>query len=141
MVVDYAHTPDALEKALSTLREIQQPESQLWCVFGCGGNRARGKRPLMGAVAAQGADKVVVTSDNPRMEDPNAIIADILPTVPNAALVQVDRQTAIEQTIAQAAPQDIVLIAGKGHETYQDVQGVKHHFSDFEIAQLALVKC
>ncbi len=95
----------------------------------------------MGAVAAQGADKVVVTSDNPRMEDPNAIIADILPTVPNAALVQVDRQTAIEQTIAQAAPQDIVLIAGKGHETYQDVQGVKHHFSDFEIAQLALVKC
>ncbi|MDK4530451.1 glutamate ligase domain-containing protein, partial [Kingella kingae] len=141
VVVDYAHTPDALEKALSTLREIQQPESQLWCVFGCGGNRDRGKRPLMGAVAAQGADKVVVTSDNPRMEDPNAIIADILPTVPNAALVQVDRQTAIEQTIAQAAPQDIVLIAGKGHETYQDVQGVKHHFSDFEIAQLALVKC
>ena len=138
VVVDYAHTPDALEKALTTLREIQAPDSKLWCVFGCGGNRDRGKRPLMGAVAAQYSDCPVVTSDNPRMEDPNAIIADILPAVPNAVLVQVDRQTAIEQTIAQAAPQDIVLIAGKGHETYQDVQGVKHHFSDFEIAQLAL---
>ena len=107
-------------------------------MFGCGGNRDRGKRPLMGAVAAQYSDCPVVTSDNPRMEDPQAIIADILPAVPNAVLVQVDRQTAIEQTIAQATPQDIVLIAGKGHETYQDVQGVKHHFSDFEIAQLAL---
>ena len=138
VVVDYAHTPDALEKALTTLREIQSPESKLWCVFGCGGNRDSGKRPLMGAVAAQHSDRPIVTSDNPRMEDPQAIIADILPAVPNAVLVQVDRQTAIEQTIAQAAPQDIVLIAGKGHETYQDVQGVKHHFSDFEIAQLAL---
>lgn len=138
VVVDYAHTPDALEKALSTLREIQQPESQLWCVFGCGGNRDRGKRPLMGAVAAQGADKVVVTSDNPRMEEPDAIIADILPAVPNAALVEVDRKIAIEQAISQASVHDIILIAGKGHETYQDVQGVKHHFSDFEIAQLAL---
>ncbi|MDK4687925.1 UDP-N-acetylmuramoyl-L-alanyl-D-glutamate--2,6-diaminopimelate ligase [Kingella negevensis] len=138
VVVDYAHTPDALEKALSTLREIQQPESQLWCVFGCGGNRDRGKRPLMGAVAAQGADKVVVTSDNPRMEEPDAIIADILPAVPNAALAEVDRKLAIEQAISQASVHDIILIAGKGHETYQDVQGVKHHFSDFEIAQLAL---
>lgn len=138
IVVDYAHTPDALEKALSTLREIQQPESQLWCVFGCGGNRDRGKRPLMGAVAAQGADKVVVTSDNPRMEEPDAIIADILPAVPNATLVEVDRKLAIEQAISQASVHDIILIAGKGHETYQDVQGVKHHFSDFEIAQLAL---
>ena len=109
-------------------------------MFGCGGNRDRGKRPLMGAVAAQYSDCPVVTSDNPRMEDPNAIIADILPAVPNAVLVQVDRQTAIEQTIAQAAPQDIVLIAGKGHETYQDVQGVKHHFSDFEVAEAALAK-
>ena len=140
VVVDYAHTPDALEKALTTLREIQSPESKLWCVFGCGGNRDSGKRPLMGAVAAQHSDRPIVTSDNPRMEDPQAIIADILPAVPNAALVQVDRQTAIEQTIAQAAPQDIVLIAGKGHETYQDVQGVKHHFSDFEVAENALGK-
>ena len=138
VVVDYAHTPDALEKALTTLREIRQPESQLWCVFGCGGDRDRGKRPLMGAVASQFADRVVVTSDNPRTESPQAIIADILPAVPNPALVEADRKAAIEQTIAQAKAQDIVLIAGKGHETYQDVQGVRHHFSDFEVAQDAL---
>ena len=138
VVVDYAHTPDALEKALTTLREIQQPESQLWCVFGCGGDRDRGKRPLMGAVASQFADRVVVTSDNPRTEQPQAIIADILPAVPHPALLEADRKAAIEQTIAQAQAQDIVLIAGKGHETYQDVQGVKHHFSDFEVAQDAL---
>ena len=138
VVVDYAHTPDALEKALTTLREIRQPESQLWCVFGCGGDRDRGKRPLMGAVASQFADRVVVTSDNPRTEQPQAIIADILPAVPQPALVEPDRKAAIEQTIAQAQAQDIVLIAGKGHETYQDVQGVKHHFSDFEVAQGAL---
>ncbi|ULJ68785.1 UDP-N-acetylmuramoyl-L-alanyl-D-glutamate--2,6-diaminopimelate ligase [Wielerella bovis] len=138
VVVDYAHTPDALEKALTTLREIQQPESRLWCVFGCGGNRDRGKRPLMGAVASQFSDCPVVTSDNPRMEDPAAIIDDILPAVPNAALVELDRRTAIEQTIAQASAQDIVLIAGKGHETYQDIQGVKTHFSDFEVAENAL---
>ena len=138
VVVDYAHTPDALEKALTTLREIRQPESQLWCVFGCGGDRDRGKRPLMGAVASQFADRVVVTSDNPRTEQPQAIINDILPAVPQPALVEADRKAAIEQTIAQAKAQDIVLIAGKGHETYQDVQGVKHHFSDFEVAQDAL---
>ena len=138
VVVDYAHTPDALEKALTTLREIRQPESRLWCVFGCGGDRDRGKRPLMGAVASQFADRVVVTSDNPRTESPQAIINDILPAVPHPALVEADRKAAIEQTIAQAQAQDIVLIAGKGHETYQDVQGVKHHFSDFEVAQDAL---
>ena len=138
VVVDYAHTPDALEKALITLREIRQPESQLWCVFGCGGDRDKGKRPLMGAVASQFADRVVVTSDNPRTEEPQAIIADILPAVPQPALVEADRKAAIEQTIAQAKAQDIVLIAGKGHETYQDIQGVKHHFSDFEVAQGAL---
>lgn len=138
VVVDYAHTPDALEKALTTLREIRQPESQLWCVFGCGGDRDRGKRPLMGSAAAQGADKVVITSDNPRMEEPQDIIADILPAVPKPALVEADRRVAIQTAIRRAAPQDIVLIAGKGHETYQDVQGEKHHFSDFEIAEAAL---
>lgn len=138
VVVDYAHTPDALEKALTALNEIRQPESRLWCVFGCGGNRDRGKRPLMGAVAAQHSDCPVITSDNPRMEEPEAIIADILPAVPNAVLVEADRKSAIEQTIARAAPQDIVLIAGKGHETYQDAGGVKTHFSDFETAQEAL---
>ena len=140
VVVDYAHTPDALEKALATLREIKQPAGSLWCVFGCGGDRDRGKRPLMGEVAARLADKVVVTSDNPRTEDPQAIIADILPAVPHPALVEADRKAAIEQAIAQAAPQDIVLIAGKGHETYQEIHGVRTHFSDFEVAEQALVR-
>ncbi|WP_165008652.1 UDP-N-acetylmuramoyl-L-alanyl-D-glutamate--2,6-diaminopimelate ligase [Neisseria yangbaofengii] len=138
VVVDYAHTPDALEKALATLQEIKPKNAALWCVFGCGGNRDRGKRPLMGAAAAAGADKVVVTSDNPRMEEPQAVINDILPAVANPEKVEADRRAAIEFAVQQAAEHDIILIAGKGHETYQDVQGVKHHFSDFEIARAAL---
>lgn len=138
VVVDYAHTPDALEKALATLQEIKPKNAALWCVFGCGGNRDRGKRPLMGAAAAAGADKVVVTSDNPRMEEPQVIINDILPAVPQAEKVEADRRAAIEYAVSQAAANDIILIAGKGHETYQDVQGVKHHFSDFEIAEAVL---
>ena len=140
VVIDYAHTPDALEKALSTLREILPAGGKLWCVFGCGGNRDRGKRPLMGAAAAEFADQVVITSDNPRLEEPQDIIADILPAVPHPALVEADRRTAIAAAVAQAAAADIVLIAGKGHETYQDVQGEKHHFSDFEEAEKALDK-
>ncbi|MCP1771539.1 UDP-N-acetylmuramoyl-L-alanyl-D-glutamate--2,6-diaminopimelate ligase [Neisseria perflava] len=138
VVVDYAHTPDALEKALSTLQEIKAQGAALWCVFGCGGNRDKGKRPLMGAAAAAGADKVVVTSDNPRMEVPEDIIDDILPAVPHPEKVEADRKAAIEYAVAQAAAADIILIAGKGHETYQDMRGVKHHFSDFEIAEQAL---
>lgn len=138
VVVDYAHTPDALEKALTTLHEVKADDSQLWCVFGCGGNRDKGKRPLMGAVAQQFSDCAVVTSDNPRLEEPRSIIDDILPAVPHPALVEVDREAAIRQTIALAKPNDIVLIAGKGHETYQDVGGKKHHFSDFEVALNAL---
>ena len=140
VVVDYAHTPDALEKALSTLQEIKPQGAALWCVFGCGGNRDRGKRPLMGAAAVQGADKVVVTSDNPRLENPQDIINDILPAVPNPERVEVDRAVAIRYAVEQAAANDIILIAGKGHENYQDVQGVKHHFSDFEIAEKALAE-
>lgn len=140
VVVDYAHTPDALEKALSTLQEIKLQGAALWCVFGCGGNRDRGKRPLMGAAAVQGADKVVVTSDNPRLENPQEIINDILPAVPNPERVEVDRAVAIRYAVEQAAANDIILIAGKGHENYQDVQGVKHHFSDFEIAEKALAE-
>ena len=140
VVVDYAHTPDALEKALSTLQEIKPQSAALWCVFGCGGNRDRGKRPLMGAAAAAGADKVVVTSDNPRMEDPADIISDILPAVPQPEKVEADRAAAIAFAVAHAAADDIILIAGKGHETYQDMKGVKHHFSDFEIADKALAQ-
>lgn len=116
-MVDYAHV-NALEKALATLREIKQPAGCLWCVFGCGDPKDCGKRPLMGEVAARLADKVVVTSDNPRTgATQEAIIADILPAVPNPALVEADRKAAIEQAIAQAAPDGIILIAGKGHET------------------------
>lgn len=138
VVVDYAHTPDALEKALATLQEIKPQGANLWCVFGCGGNRDKGKRPLMGAVAVQGADKVVVTSDNPRLENPQEIINDILPAVPNPEAVEADRAAAIRYAVSHAAADDIILIAGKGHETYQDAGGVKQHFSDFETAQEAL---
>ncbi|UOO76928.1 UDP-N-acetylmuramoyl-L-alanyl-D-glutamate--2,6-diaminopimelate ligase [Neisseria sp. Dent CA1/247] len=138
VVVDYAHTPDALEKALATLQEIKPQGANLWCVFGCGGNRDKGKRPLMGAAAVAGADKVVVTSDNPRMEEPADIINDILPAVPQPEHVETDRRSAIEYTVKHAAANDIILIAGKGHETYQDVQGQKHYFSDFDEAQKAL---
>lgn len=140
VVVDYAHTPDALEKALSTLQEIKPKGADLWCVFGCGGNRDRGKRPLMGAAAQAGADKVVVTSDNPRMEAPQDIIDDILPAVSQPEQVETNRKSAIEFAVAHAAANDIILIAGKGHENYQDIQGVKHHFSDFEIAEAALAQ-
>lgn len=139
VVVDYAHTPDALEKALSTLQEIKPQGAALWCVFGCGGNRDCGKRPLMGAAAVQGADKVVVTSDNPRLENPQDIINDILPAVPAPECVEADRAAAIRYAVEQAAANDIILIAGKGHENYQDVQGVKHRFSDLEIVGQALL--
>ena len=138
VVVDYAHTPDALEKALSTLQEIKPDGAHLWCVFGCGGDRDAGKRPLMGAAAAAGADYVVVTSDNPRTENPQAIINDILPAVAEPVLVEADRKAAINYAVNHAAVDDIVLIAGKGHETYQDIGGQKQHFSDFEIARSAL---
>jgi len=140
VVVDYAHTPDALEKALSTLQEIKPQGAALWCVFGCGGNRDRGKRPLMGAAAVQGADKVVVTSDNPRLENPQDIINDILPAVSVPECVEADRAAAIRYAVERAASSDIILIAGKGHENYQDMQGVKHHFSDFEVAEKALAE-
>lgn len=140
VVVDYAHTPDALEKALATLQEIKPEHAKLWCVFGCGGNRDSGKRPLMGAAAQAGADKVVLTSDNPRMEDPQAIMDDVLPALHHPAYVDSSRQRAIEYAIAHAGASDMILIAGKGHETYQDIQGQKQHFSDFEVAKAALAR-
>ncbi|MDF7676709.1 UDP-N-acetylmuramoyl-L-alanyl-D-glutamate--2,6-diaminopimelate ligase [Neisseriaceae bacterium ESL0693] len=138
VVVDYAHTPDALEKALLTLQEIKPQKARLWCVFGCGGDRDAGKRPLMGAAASVVADCVVVTSDNPRHEVPEAIIADILPAVPKPTLVEPDRARAIHYAISHADQHDVILIAGKGHETYQDINGHKQHFSDFEVARQAL---
>ena len=141
VAVDYAHTPDALDKALLALQPLAaQRGGQLWCVFGCGGDRDPVKRPLMAAVAEKNADRVVVTSDNPRSEKPETIIAQILLGLSHNECVQVqaDRAIAIADTIASAAPQDVVLLAGKGHEDYQEVNGVKHPFSDIVHAQAAL---
>jgi UDP-N-acetylmuramoyl-L-alanyl-D-glutamate--2,6-diaminopimelate ligase len=133
VAVDYAHTPDALEKGLQALRPLaQQRGGRLWCVFGCGGDRDASKRPLMAAVAEKNADRVVVTSDNPRSEKPEAIISQILAGLSHrdSVEVQADRARAIAESIAAAAPADVILLAGKGHEDYQEIAGVKHPFSD-----------
>ncbi|MDE2607003.1 MAG: UDP-N-acetylmuramoyl-L-alanyl-D-glutamate--2,6-diaminopimelate ligase [Burkholderiales bacterium] len=141
VAVDYAHTPDALEKALQALRPLARRRGgELWCVFGCGGDRDPVKRPLMAAVAEKDADRVVVTSDNPRSEKPEAVIAQILLGLSHADVVEVeaDRARAIAEAVAQARPQDVILLAGKGHEEYQEVAGVKHPFSDQAHAKAAL---
>jgi UDP-N-acetylmuramoyl-L-alanyl-D-glutamate--2,6-diaminopimelate ligase len=138
VVIDYAHTPDALEQALSSLRAHAQ--GRLVCVFGCGGERDVGKRPQMAAIAEAGADLVIVTDDNPRGEDGDTIVADILKgfSRPDAALVQRDRAAAIARAIGTASASDIVLIAGKGHEPYQEVAGVRHPFDDTAVARALL---
>lgn len=138
-VVDYAHTPDALEVALQALRE--HSNGRLICVFGCGGDRDRGKRPLMMAAAMQNADYVWLTSDNPRTESIDQIFSDVLSQTNEgeAFSFEPDRRVAIQQAILSAGPNDVVLIAGKGHESYQDIKGVKHHFDDKEEA-LKVVK-
>jgi UDP-N-acetylmuramoyl-L-alanyl-D-glutamate--2,6-diaminopimelate ligase len=142
VVVDYAHTPDALEKVLATLREIVSG-GRLICVFGCGGNRDRGKRPLMGQAVAEGADEVWITSDNPRSEDPRHIIDDILAGTSGAKVgtqvhVEPDRARAIFEAIGGAHHGDVVLIAGKGHEDSQEVAGERLPFSDVAVARKAL---
>ncbi len=138
VVVDYAHTPDALENTLAALREVAAARGgRLAVIFGCGGDRDRGKRPLMGEVASVGADDVVLTSDNPRSEDPEAILADIRLGAP-AARVEVDRARAIRGAVLAAAPADVVLVAGKGHESTQEAGGVRTPFSDSEVAAAAL---
>ena len=154
VVVDYAHTPDALEKMLLTLREIRPqsgaaqsaPQPRLTCVFGCGGERDRGKRALMGRIAARHADALIVTSDNPRTEAPLAIIADILAGVSrrgeanNRCAVIESRARAVSVAVAAAKPGDIVLIAGKGHEPYQEINGVRHRYSDGAAVTAALAR-
>ncbi|WKB52108.1 UDP-N-acetylmuramoyl-L-alanyl-D-glutamate--2,6-diaminopimelate ligase [Eleftheria terrae] len=140
-VVDYAHTPDALEKALQALLPLARERGgRLWCVFGCGGDRDATKRPLMGAIAERLAERVVVTSDNPRTEVPDTILGHIVAGMarPGAAAVLADRRAAIGQALSEAGARDVVLIAGKGHEDYQDIAGQKHHFSDVEEAAAAL---
>jgi UDP-N-acetylmuramoyl-L-alanyl-D-glutamate--2,6-diaminopimelate ligase len=141
VAVDYAHTPDALAKALDALQPLTSARGgELWCVFGCGGDRDTTKRPLMGAVAGAHADRVVVTSDNPRSEAPDAIISQILLGLSGAAGVQVepDRARAIVQTLAQAKAADVVLLAGKGHEDYQEIGGKRLPFSDVAQVRAAL---
>ncbi|MBQ5964711.1 UDP-N-acetylmuramoyl-L-alanyl-D-glutamate--2,6-diaminopimelate ligase [Massilia sp. ZL223] len=143
VVIDYAHTPDALEKTLEALRQVARERGgQLWCVFGCGGDRDPGKRPQMGAIA-QAADQVLVTSDNPRSEEPASIIAQIVAGMdkhhPHSRYQTVeDRAAAILLAVKQAARQDVILLAGKGHEPYQEIKGRKMPFSDADHASLAL---
>jgi UDP-N-acetylmuramoyl-L-alanyl-D-glutamate--2,6-diaminopimelate ligase len=140
VVVDYAHTSDALENALSALRAHLPAANggELWCVFGCGGDRDSGKRPLMAAAAETLADRLVVTDDNPRSEDPQSIRDQIIEGLSDSARARswsvAGRGQAIERVIAAAGPDDIVLIAGKGHEDYQEIAGVRHDFSDVEVA-------
>jgi len=139
VVVDYAHTPDALEKVLETLRETATARGgRLVCVFGCGGDRDAGKRPLMGAIAEQRADTVVLTSDNPRSEAPQAIIAAIRSGMQQTPTIEADRAQAIAQAIAHAEARDVILLAGKGHEPYQESAGVRLPFSDIAAAKSAL---
>ncbi|MGZ5046245.1 MAG: UDP-N-acetylmuramoyl-L-alanyl-D-glutamate--2,6-diaminopimelate ligase [Usitatibacter sp.] len=140
VVIDYAHTPDALEKALEALRPTVGSGHRLVCVFGCGGDRDAGKRPLMGKAAARLSDHVIVTSDNPRSESPGAIISQVLAGIPGGAEAIEDRQVAIFSAVHQARPGDVVLLAGKGHETYQEIAGVRHPFSDREVARAALAE-
>ena len=138
VVVDYAHTPDALEQALDSLHGHLQ--GTLFCVFGCGGERDTGKRPQMAAIAERLANQVIVTDDNPRGEDGDVIVADILAGFQNADVVTVQRSRAraIGLAVKRAGAGDIILIAGKGHEPYQEVNGVRHDFDDTEVAAAAL---
>ena len=139
VVVDYAHTPDALENVLNTVREVRSPDAALWCVFGCGGDRDRAKRPLMGRIAEEVADRVVVTSDNPRSEDPEAILRDIKDGFdkPADAAWIADRREAIRYVAESSAAGDIIVIAGKGHETVQVIGKSELPFDDREEARKA----
>jgi UDP-N-acetylmuramoyl-L-alanyl-D-glutamate--2,6-diaminopimelate ligase len=136
-VLDYAHTPDALQNVLDTINAIRSKNEQLITVVGCGGNRDHEKRPIMAKVSAELSDRVIITSDNPRNENPEAILADMQTGIPpqhyKKVLKITDREEAIKTAITLAEPRDIILIAGKGHENYQDIKGVKHPFDDKEI--------
>lgn len=143
VVVDYAHTPDALDKVLQALRPLAAARGgRLWCVFGCGGNRDATKRPLMGAIAARGADRVVITSDNPRDEVPAHILAQILAGITGHDEVAVieDRRDAIAEAVNGATKGDVILLAGKGHEDYQEVRGQRLPFADEAEARAALAR-
>jgi UDP-N-acetylmuramoyl-L-alanyl-D-glutamate--2,6-diaminopimelate ligase len=141
VVVDYAHTPDAITQALVALRsQAALRGGRLWCVLGCGGDRDASKRPLMAAAAEAAADQVLLTSDNPRSESPEAIVAAMVQGLrrPQSVQIQLDRALAIDEALAQAAAQDVVLVAGKGHESEQEIMGVRHPFSDVVQVRRAL---
>ena len=135
-IVDYAHTPDALENVLKTLTDLRKPGEQIITVFGAGGDRDKGKRPEMAKAACRYSDRVIITSDNPRTEDPEQIIRDIEVGIPAGkrpvTLSITRRDEAIRTAFALAQPGDVILVAGKGHETYQEINGVRHHFDDRE---------
>jgi UDP-N-acetylmuramoyl-L-alanyl-D-glutamate--2,6-diaminopimelate ligase len=138
-IVDYAHTPDALINVLATIKKLKQGNEQVITVVGCGGDRDKTKRPVMGEVACEHSDKVIFTSDNPRTEDPMQILSDMEEGLSVSArrkyIAISDRKQAIKTAISMAQPEDIVLVAGKGHEKYQEINGVKHHFDDKEVVQ------
>jgi len=141
-IVDYAHTPDALENILVTIRKIVNEKHKIITVIGAGGDRDRKKRPLMGRIAAFNSNRVILTSDNPRTEDPEKILDDmesgITPEMKSKTLRITDRREAIKTAVMLSQPGDVILLAGKGHETYQEVNGVKHHFDDRIELRLAL---
>jgi UDP-N-acetylmuramoyl-L-alanyl-D-glutamate--2,6-diaminopimelate ligase len=141
-IVDYAHTPDALKNVLDTIAQFRTGNEQVITVVGCGGNRDKTKRPLMASIACRMSDKVVLTSDNPRDEDPMEIIKEmqtgIMPTEARKTLVMADREEAIKTACMMAKENDIILVAGKGHETYQEIKGVKHPFDDREVVERML---
>ena len=139
-VIDYAHTPDALEEVLRTLRDLLSAGAKLFCVFGCGGDRDPGKRPVMGEVATRLADRAIITSDNPRSEDPRAIIADIAAGAHPGYEIEAERSIAIFKALQSAALDDVVLIAGKGHETYQEIGSQRLPFDDVQVAREGLLR-
>jgi UDP-N-acetylmuramoyl-L-alanyl-D-glutamate--2,6-diaminopimelate ligase len=138
-IVDYAHTPDALENVLKTINDIRTKNEQLITVVGCGGNRDKAKRPVMGGIASDLSDKAILTSDNPRNEDASVIISEMEEGVASQNFKRIlsitDRKQAIKTACQLAQPNDIILIAGKGHETYQEIEGVRHDFDDMKIVK------
>ncbi len=141
-IVDYAHTPDALANVLKAIHGVLEGRGKVITVFGAGGNRDKGKRPLMAKEAAKGSDKIIVTSDNPRFEDPQAIINDVLAGLTDDDMKKTisieDRREAIRTACMFAQPDDVILVAGKGHEDYQEIKGIKHHFDDHEVVREAM---
>ena len=138
-IVDYAHTPDALTNVLNGIHEVLDGNGRVITVVGCGGDRDKGKRPMMAREAVRLSDQVILTSDNPRFEEPDAIIQDMVAGLTSAdmekTLCITDREQAIKTAVKLAQKGDVILIAGKGHEDYQEVKGVKHHFDDREIVR------